>query len=224
MRLRNRQWSGGPPPRRIREREAGTGTRRERDGPAPRRAPPGRAQRARGPRPADPGVLLQTLAKPDNHGGRPALADTAARSRAGHGIRCVRGRADRRGGERSGSRAESGKAEKGDAAELRRPTTTPPGESHRPATPARLSQPSSTLKDQAKPRRAHRRPAPHRAAGDGQPGRAPPLTYIEGTGPAPGSCGGRWPALNPVACGTSPRAGGPGTARPRARQSARSSV
>ena len=36
-------------------------------------------------------------------------------------------------------RAESGKAEEGDAAELRRPTTTPPGESHRRATPPNLS-------------------------------------------------------------------------------------
>jgi hypothetical protein len=84
----------GPTPRRIREPEAGTGARRERDGPAARRAPPGRPQRARGPRPAGPGVLLhQTRAKPgkhgalqarrptsteaDKHGTRPALADTA---------------------------------------------------------------------------------------------------------------------------------------------------
>jgi phosphotransferase system IIA component len=60
----------------------------------------------------------------------------------------LRGRADRRGGPRNGSRAESGKAEEEDTAELRRLTTTRPGgtprrssggESHRLATPARLS-------------------------------------------------------------------------------------
>jgi SagB-type dehydrogenase family enzyme len=61
----------------------------------------------------------------------------------------LRGRADRWGGGRRGSRAESGKAvgappvartgREGDTAELRRPTTTPPAESHRHATPPRLS-------------------------------------------------------------------------------------
>src|SRR5690348_9360597 len=38
------------------------------------------------------------------------------------------GRADRERGRRSGTRAEPGKAEEGGAVELRRPTTTRPGE------------------------------------------------------------------------------------------------
>src|SRR5690242_10078242 len=43
-------------------------------------------------------------------------------------IRQLRGRADRERGRRSGTRAEPGKAEEGGAVELRRPTTTRPGE------------------------------------------------------------------------------------------------